>query len=108
GEPIMGLLATRASGTELVDLDNSGRPTVVLIGQQHGDEPAGSEALLVISREVAQGLLEPLLDRINVVVIPRANPDGAAAATRVTANGVDMNRDHLLLNTPEARALAEV
>lgn len=108
GEPILGLLATRAAGTELVDLDKSARPTVVLIGQQHGDEPAGSEALLVISRELTQGLLEPLLDRINVVIVPRANPDGAAAGTRVTANGVDMNRDHLLLNTPEARALAQV
>ncbi|MFT4243174.1 MAG: M14 family zinc carboxypeptidase [Acidovorax sp.] len=108
GEPILGLLATRAAGTELVDLDKSNRPTVVLIGQQHGDEPAGSEALLVIARELAQGLLEPLLDRINVVIVPRANPDGAAAGTRVTANGVDMNRDHLLLNTPEARALARV
>lgn len=106
GEPILGLLATRATGTEPADLDTSGRPTVVLIGQQHGDEPAGSEALLVISRELVQGLLEPLLDRINVVVVPRANPDGAAAGTRVTASGVDMNRDHLLLNTPEARALA--
>lgn len=108
GEPIVGLLATRAAGTEPVNLDNSGRPTVVLVGQQHGDEPAGSEALLVISRELVQGLLEPLLDRINVVVVPRANPDGAAAGTRVTANGVDMNRDHLLLQTPEARALAKV
>ena len=108
GEPILGLLATRAAGTEPVQLDNSGRPTVVLIGQQHGDEPAGSEALLVVARELTQGLLEPLLDRINVVIVPRANPDGAAAGTRVTANGVDMNRDHLLLNTPEARALAKV
>ena len=108
GEPILGLLLTRAAGTDPVNLDNSGRPTVVLVGQQHGDEPAGSEALLVISRELAQGLLEPLLDRINVVVVPRANPDGAAAGTRVTANGVDMNRDHLLLSTPEAQALARV
>lgn len=108
GEPILGLLVTRAAGTEPAQLDTSGRPTVVLIGQQHGNEPAGSEALLVISRELAQGLLEPLLDRINVVVVPRANPDGAAAGTRVTANGVDMNRDHLLLHTPEARALAQV
>ncbi|WP_082486079.1 MULTISPECIES: M14 family metallopeptidase [unclassified Acidovorax] len=108
GEPILGLLATRAPGTSPAQLDNSGRPTVVLIGQQHGDEPAGAEALLVISRELTQGLLEPLLDRINVVIVPRANPDGAAAGTRVTANGVDMNRDHLLLNTPEARALAGV
>jgi len=108
GEPIQGLLLTRAAGTDPASLDNSGRPTVVLIGQQHGDEPAGSEALLVISSELAQGLLEPLLDRINVVVVPRANPDGAEVGTRVTANGTDMNRDHLLLNTPEARALARV
>lgn len=108
GEPILGLLATRAANTDPETLESSGRPTVVLIGQQHGNEPAGSEALLVVSRELTQGLLEPLLDRINVIVVPRANPDGAAASTRVTANGVDMNRDHLLLNTPETRALAKV
>lgn len=108
GEPILGVVATRAANTDPATLESSGRPTVVLIGQQHGDEPAGGEALLVLSRELTQGLLEPLLDRINVIVVPRANPDGAAASTRVTANGVDMNRDHLLLNTPEARALAQV
>ncbi|WP_431603925.1 M14 family metallopeptidase [Acidovorax soli] len=108
GEPIEGLLLTRAKDTDIASLEANGRSTVVLIGQQHGDEPAGSEALLVIARELAQGLLEPLLDRINVVVIPRANPDGAARGTRTTANGVDMNRDHLLLNTPEAQALARV
>lgn len=108
GEPILALVATRAAATDAVALAKSGRPTVLLIGQQHGDEPAGSEALLVIARELAQGLLEPLLDRVNVVVVPRANPDGATAGTRVTANGVDMNRDHLLLGTPEARALAKL
>jgi len=108
GEPILGLLLTRAKGMDIASLEANGRSTVVLIGQQHGDEPAGSEALLVVARELAQGLLEPLLDRINVVVIPRANPDGAANGNRTTANGVDMNRDHLLLNTPEARALARV
>ena len=108
GEAILGLVLTRANGTEPANLEASHRPTVVLIGQQHGNEPAGSEALLVISRELAQGLLAPLLDRINVVVVPRANPDGSATNKRGTANGVDMNRDHLLLNTPEARALARV
>lgn len=108
GEPITGLLLTRAPGTDTAALDASGRPTVVLIGQQHGDQPAGSEALLVMARELAQGLLEPLLSRINVVVIPRANPDGAELGERATADGTDLNRDHLLLNTPEARALAQV
>ena len=108
GTPIWGLLVTRATNTDPAALDVSGRPTVVLIGQQHGNEPAGSEALLVLSRELTQGLLEPLLSRINVVIVPRANPDGAEIGTRTTANGADMNRDHLLLNTPEARALAKV
>lgn len=106
GTPIQALVVTRAAGTDIASLDASQRPTVMLIGQQHGDEPAGAEALLVIARELSQGLLEPLLDRINVVVVPRANPDGAEAGTRATISGVDMNRDHLLLQTPEAQALA--
>lgn len=108
GTPIHALALTRAAGTDAMALEASRRPTVLLIGQQHGDEPAGSEALLVVARELAQGLLEPMLDRINVIVVPRANPDGADAGTRVTASGTDMNRDHLLLQTPEAQALARL
>ncbi len=108
GTPIHALVLTRAAGTDAMALEASRRPTVLLIGQQHGDEPAGSEALLVVARELAQGLLEPMLDRINVIIVPRANPDGADAGTRVTASGADMNRDHLLLQTPEAQALARL
>lgn len=106
GAPIPALVLTRARDIHADTLAAGKRPTVLLIGQQHGDEPAGSEALLVIAQELAHGLLEPLLDQINVVIVPRANPDGAEAGMRTTANGVDMNRDHLLLETPEARALA--
>ncbi len=108
GEPLEALVLTRGAGTDPASLQASGRPTVLLIGQQHGDEPAGSEALLVIARELAQGLLQPELERINVVIVPRANPDGALNGQRATANGLDMNRDHLLLNTPEAQALARL
>ena len=108
GEPLEALVLTRGTGTDPAALQATGRPTVLLIGQQHGDEPASSEALLVIARELAQGLLQPELERINVVIVPRANPDGAAMGKRVTANGLDMNRDHLLLNTPEAQALAQL
>lgn len=83
-------------------------PVVLLIGQQHGDESAGSEALLVIAQELAAGALAPLLDRIDVVMLPRANPDGAALHRRTTASGIDVNRDHLLLRTPEAQAQAQL
>lgn len=108
GTPIHALLLTRAAGTSLHDLDASGRPTVLLIGQQHGDEPAGSEALLAMAQSLAQGPLGPLLDKLNVLLVPRANPDGAASGRRTTSNGIDMNRDHLLLQTPEADALAKL
>ena len=108
GQAIEALVLTRSPGVDAATLLASGKPTVLLTGQQHGNEPAGSEALLVIASELAQGLLQPLLERINVMIVPRANPDGAASDQRVTASGVDMNRDHLLLSTPEAQALARL
>lgn len=108
GETLEALVLTSAAGTDAATLAASGRPTVLLIGQQHGDEPAGTEALLVVARELAQGLLRPTLERVNVIIVPRANPDGSSMLQRVTASGVDMNRDHLLLNTPEAQALARL
>ena len=108
GQTLEALVLTRGAGTDPAALQATGLPTVLLVGQQHGDEPASSEALLVIARELAQGLLQPALEHINVVIVPRANPDGAANGQHGTAGGLDMNRDHLLLNTPEAQALARL
>jgi hypothetical protein len=108
GVPLEALLFTRSPDLEPAALVRSGKPTVLLVGQQHGDEPAGSEALIVVMQELARGRLEPLLDRIHVVVLPRANPDGAGSGSRVSASGVDINRDHLLLRTPEAQAIAQL
>jgi len=108
GEPLEALVLTRSGNTEASTLLADGRPTVLLVGGQHGDEPATTEALLVIAREAGQGLLQPLLSRINLIVVPRANPDGAAAGSPLTADGADMARDHLVLSTPEARALARL
>lgn len=107
GTPLLALVATRAKAATPNSLEDGGRPTVLLLGQQHGNEPASAEALLVVTRELSPGgLLEPLLNRINVIVVPRANPDGADSGVRATANGLDLNHDHLLLETPEAQALA--
>jgi hypothetical protein len=108
GEPLEALVLTRSANTEAGTLLADGRPTVLLVGGQHGDEPAATEALMVVGREAAQGLLQPLLSRVNLIVVARANPDGAAAASPLTADGIDMAHDHLVLRTPEARALAQL
>jgi hypothetical protein len=80
-------------------------PTVLIIAQQHGNEPAGGETALVLAQQLA-GPRAELLRRVNVLIIPRGNPDGAEGFKRATANGIDVNRDHLLLSSPEGRAIA--
>ena len=84
------------------------RPVIWLIGQQHGNEPAGGEAMLALAAALSSGELASLLDRLSIVIVPRSNPDGAADDKRVLASGVDLNRDHLLLSQPETRALHQV
>jgi len=108
GEALEALVLTRGAGTDPAALEATQRPTVLLVAQQQGDEPAGGEALLVIARELAQGSLQSLLERVNVLIVPLANPDGVARGQRFTADGRDMGRDHLLLGTPETRALASL
>jgi predicted deacylase len=82
-------------------------PTVLLLAQQHGNEPAGGEAALALVQSLASER-SGLLDRVNVLVVPRANPDAAERFARESANGIDVNRDHLLVRTPEVQAIAAV
>ena len=113
GRPIEAIAFTRpapppALAASGVPAAAARRPAVVVIAGQHGDEPAGTEALIVVAQELASGRLASVLDRIDVILVPRANPDGADAGTRVAADGTDINRDHLLLRTAEARALTRL
>ena len=108
GRPIVAIGFTRPAPVSQIVAPATPlrRPAVVLIAGQHGDEPAGSEALLVVARELAAGRHAEALDKLDIVLVPRANPDGAAALRRSTEDGSDLDRDHLALATPEAAALA--
>lgn len=79
-------------------------PTVLLLAQQHGNEPAGGEAALALAHTLTTERAA-LLERVNVIILPRANPDAAERFARETASGIDVNRDHLLVRTPEMQAI---
>jgi len=106
-------LGRTETGAELLALRFSrgaGRPLALVVGQQHGNEPAGGEALLALAMQLAnpQHPASAVLDHLDVLLLPRANPDGAALDRRRNAAGVDINRDHLLLRTREAGAVADL
>jgi len=47
-------------------------------------------------------------EKLTLLVLPMLNPDGAERFTRRTAQLVDLNRDALVLETPEAKILKEL
>jgi hypothetical protein len=61
----------------------------LLIGGQHGDEPATVRLLEDFLKSPAW----PRLDGSAVMVLPVVNPDGFARGTRYNARGVDLNRN---------------
>lgn len=109
GTPIYALVATQAPAITPLALDESKRPTVMIVAGQQGTDAAATEAVLALSKELGNGgLLAPLLDKINIVFVPRANPDGFERGIATTADGTDLRFDHLALQTPEARFLAKL
>lgn len=92
----------------------SGKPTVFLVQNVHGGELSGREGGLLLLRELALGELKPLLRSVNVLMIPSINPDGANRTiegqlrpTRTNSLGYDMNRDYVVMETPEITSVVE-
>jgi hypothetical protein len=75
---------------------------VLIFAQQHGNEPAGKEAALVLLRDLAAHP-EKLSREVDLYVIPQINPDGAEKNTRENGGGFDLNRDHESMLQEETR-----
>ncbi|WP_246197434.1 M14 family metallopeptidase [Cytobacillus depressus] len=85
--------------------NNSKKPLVWIQGQIHGNEPAASESNLVVAQLLAEGKLGDVLDKVNVVIVPRINPDGSYYFQRQIATNLDANRDYMKVEYPEVQAV---
>lgn len=82
---------------------------VLLWSQMHGDEATATSALLdfyeYVRRRRDEAPVRGMLEALTIHTVPMLNPDGAERFQRRNAQGIDINRDALRLQTPEGRAL---
>lgn len=99
----------------------SGKPIIFIQANIHAGEVEGKEAMLHLSRRIATGDLQALLNNLIILIAPIYNADGnekislnnrtaqngpiGGVGTRENAKGYDLNRDYMKLETPEANAL---
>jgi hypothetical protein len=88
----------------------TGKNKVMLWSQMHGDESTATMALLDIfnflqGSDDLNPIREEILKNNTLYFVPMLNPDGAEKFTRRNALEIDLNRDALRLQSPEARLL---
>ena len=85
---------------------DNGKLNVWYQAQIHPNEPAAGEGALVMVQNFASDpSYQKLLEKVNLVIVPRINPDGSYLFSRATYDGFDMNRDHMSLKAAELAQL---
>ncbi|KAK3705977.1 hypothetical protein LTR37_012971 [Vermiconidia calcicola] len=74
-------------------------------GGVHGNEPAGDQSLLALlgKMDANQTWASSLLERMDIMILFRYNPDGVAYFQRTLATNFDPNRDHMKLARQQTR-----
>ena len=93
---------TLAQAAEMVR--GNGKPTIQHIAQCHSTEPASAEGALAMMIKLCGEYGQRVLEKVDVYIIPRMNPDGAFDVKRQSpTTGEDMNRDYLYMHNAEVR-----
>jgi len=92
----------------LVKIGKGDIPVLIWSGQ-HGDEPKCTAALLDFINFLCSAAETPIsrtiLENSTLFIFPMVNPDGAEKDTRRNTQGLDVNRDAQLLQTPGGQIL---
>lgn len=102
----------------------SGKPVVLILNSIHGGEVDGTDASLILLRDIALGNRPEILNGVTLLVVPIYNIDGHERVSkfnrpnqngpsdgmgfRTNARGLDLNRDWLKADAPETRALLKL
>ena len=102
----------------------SGKLRVYIQANIHAGEVEGKEASLALIREIASGKHAEWLNSMVLLIAPIYNADGnervapnnrgpqngpvAGAGIRANAQGLNLNRDNMKLDTPEGRSMAKL
>lgn len=118
------VVAARGVGPDSASIRQSGRLVVYVQGNIHAGEVEGKEAILEILRELRRGEHALWLERMVILWLPLLNADGnerisptnrpfqhgpvRGMGQRPNAQGLDLNRDHMKLESPEIRAFVSI
>jgi hypothetical protein len=91
----------------------NGPVKVLLWSQMHGNEPTATMALMDIFRFLSASddlndIRQTILKNTTLYFVPMLNPDGAEGFERRNALNLDLNRDALRLQSPEANILKDI
>lgn len=92
----------------------TGATKILMWSQMHGDEATATMAMMDLfnfftkSGDGFDDFRKKILTNTTLYFIPMLNPDGAERWERRNAIGIDLNRDALRLQSPEAKILKQI
>lgn len=123
GRPLPLIIIGDPVPSSPMDLRYDGRAVVYVQANIHAGEVEGKEAALMLARDIVQGATRDYLDRLVILICPNFNPDGndqistqnrtnqvgpeGGVGIRYNGQNLDLNRDGMKLESPEAAGLVE-